>query len=82
MLVDDHEMIPMEPLTHFLTPVSMLSGLSQSSVFVGEPGLTLSDPDVYSLDVLSSRLNGFGGLLFDELRTREGLAYSVSGGWL
>jgi predicted Zn-dependent peptidase len=51
----------------------------QASVYAGEPGISLSDPDCYALDVLASTLNGFGGTLFDELRTRQGLAYSVAG---
>ncbi|WIA12269.1 hypothetical protein OEZ85_012331 [Tetradesmus obliquus] len=53
----------------------------QASVYTGEPGISLSDPDCYALDVLASTLNGFGGTLFDELRTRQGLAYSVAANW-
>lgn len=26
-------------------------------------------------------MNGFGGRLFNKVRTQEGLAYSVQGGW-
>ena len=53
----------------------------QASVVSVEPGIQLSDPDAAPLDVLSSIFNSFGGQLFDTLRSREGLAYSVSGGW-
>ncbi|BFI40456.1 hypothetical protein MPTK2_7g09700 [Marchantia polymorpha subsp. ruderalis] len=56
-------------------------GLTQGYVRMGEFGTTLADDDVFALDVLNGILNGFGGLLFDEVRSREGLAYSVSGGW-
>ena len=42
----------------------------------------MTDPDEYSLDVLTSLLNSFGGRLFNTIRSREGLAYSVSGGWV
>lgn len=56
-------------------------GLTQASVVSVEPGIQLSDPDAYPLDVLGSIFNSFGGRLFDTLRSREGLAYSVSGGW-
>ncbi|GLI58631.1 hypothetical protein VaNZ11_000366 [Volvox africanus] len=56
-------------------------GLTQAYVLTAEPGITLSDPDLFSLDVLSGVFNSFGGQLFDKLRSREGLAYSVSGGW-
>ncbi len=31
--------------------------------------------------VLDRLFNGFGGRLFNQIRSREGLAYSVSGGW-
>ncbi|EFJ13384.1 hypothetical protein SELMODRAFT_424592 [Selaginella moellendorffii] len=50
-------------------------------VRMGELGTTIADPDVFALDVFNGVLNGFGGLLFDEIRSKEGLAYSVAGGW-
>eukprot|EP00250_Pteridium_aquilinum_P013404 c21319_g1_i3 orf=107-2176(+) len=56
-------------------------GLNQGFVRMGELGTTISDPDVFALDVLNNILNGFGGLLFDQVRSKEGLAYSVYGGW-
>lgn len=55
--------------------------LSQGFVRMGELGTNLRDPDVFALDVLNDILNGFGGLLFDQVRSKEGLAYSVYGGW-
>ncbi|GIL98502.1 hypothetical protein Vretimale_3837 [Volvox reticuliferus] len=57
------------------------AGLTQAYVLTAEPGINLSDPDLFALDVLSGVFNSFGGQLFDKLRSREGLAYSVSGGW-
>ncbi|CAK0782146.1 hypothetical protein CVIRNUC_005584 [Coccomyxa viridis] len=56
-------------------------GLTQASVGMGELGISLGDPDDWALDVLGDILNSFGGRLFDRIRSREGLAYSVSGGW-
>ena len=56
-------------------------GLAQATVVVGEPGVSVSDPDAPSLDVLSTALNSFGGALFDAVRSRDGLAYSVSASW-
>lgn len=41
----------------------------------------MMDPDEHALEVLDQILNGFGGRLFNQIRSREGLAYSVSGGW-
>jgi zinc protease len=56
-------------------------GATQAAVAVGEVGIQMMDPDECALDVLGDVLNGFGGALFDQIRSREGLAYSVSGGW-
>lgn len=35
---------------------------------MGELGTTIVDPDAVSLDVLNEILNGFGGLLFDQVK--------------
>ncbi|MBE9210363.1 insulinase family protein [Nostoc sp. LEGE 06077] len=55
--------------------------LTQSSVLIGHLGGRLDSPDYAQLDVLNSVLNGFGGRLFNEVRSRQGLAYSVYGYW-
>jgi len=54
-------------------------GAVQASVAMGQLGTLLDDPDIHALDALNGMLNGFGGRLFNEVRSREGLAYSVSG---
>ena len=56
-------------------------GLNQASIAMGEGGVAVTDADTPALSLLGELLNGFGGTLFDELRTREGLAYSVSAGF-
>lgn len=56
-------------------------GLAQATVLLGEPGVSIADPDAAALDVLSTALNSFGGALFDAVRSRDGLAYSVSASW-
>ena len=38
---------------------------------MGELGVELSDPDSPSLDVLNEILNSFGGVLFNEIRSKE-----------
>ncbi|KAK9809719.1 hypothetical protein WJX73_009490 [Symbiochloris irregularis] len=58
-----------------------LPGSSQASLASGELGVSRTDPDAPALDILSDILNGFGGSLFDQIRSRQGLAYSISGGW-
>ena len=56
-------------------------GLAQATVVLAEPGVALADPAAPALDILGAALSSFGGRLFDGLRSREGLAYSVSAGW-
>ena len=51
-----------------------IPGLTQSYVALGELGVQLRDPDTYKLDVLNGILNGFGGRLFNEVRSKGGLA--------
>jgi len=55
--------------------------LTQSYVQMGHLGGQLNSPDYAALDVLNEVMNGFGGRLFNEVRSRQGLAYSVYGYW-
>ncbi len=55
--------------------------LTQSNVLMGHLGGQQDDPDYPALSVLNGILNGFGGRLFNEVRSRQGLAYSVYGVW-
>src|ERR687886_1295448 len=55
--------------------------LTQSYVQIGHIGGQVNSPDYPALDVLNEVLNGFGGRLFNEVRSRQGLAYSVYGFW-
>ncbi|MEO0489587.1 MAG: pitrilysin family protein [Cyanobacteria bacterium P01_A01_bin.123] len=55
--------------------------LTQSSVQIGHLGGQLSSPDHGNMAVLNEVLNGFGGRLFNELRSRQGLAYVVYAFW-
>lgn len=55
--------------------------LTQSYVQIGHLGGRLDNPDYAALDVLNGVLNGFGGRLFNSVRSRQGLAYSVYGAW-
>jgi zinc protease len=55
--------------------------LTQSSILVGHLGGDFRNPDYPALSVLNGVLNGFGGRLFNDLRSRQGLAYSVYGYW-
>lgn len=55
--------------------------LTQSYIQIGHLGGQLNNPDYPALDVLNGVLNGFGGRLFNEVRSRQGFAYSVYGYW-
>ncbi|WP_267383777.1 M16 family metallopeptidase [Cyanobacterium sp. uoEpiScrs1] len=57
------------------------SQLTQSSVLIGHLGGQFDSSDYPTLSVLNGVVNGFGGRLFNELRSRQGLAYSVYGYW-
>ena len=55
--------------------------LTQSNILLGHIGGQFDNPDYPALSVLNDVLNGFGGRLFNEVRSRQGLAYSVYGLW-
>ena len=55
--------------------------LTQSTILLGHLGTQFNNPDYPALSVLNGVLNGFGGRLFNQLRSRQGLAYSVYGLW-
>jgi zinc protease len=50
----------------------------QTALAVGFPGPTRTHPDRIPLDVLSSAVSGLGNRLFEELRSRRSLAYTVT----
>jgi zinc protease len=51
---------------------------AQTALAFAFPGPPRNHPDIYALQVLSSAIAGLGGRLFEELRSRRSLAYSVS----
>lgn len=55
--------------------------LTQSYIQLGHIGGQRDSEDYASLTVLNEVLNGFGGRLFNELRSRQGLAYVVYAFW-
>lgn len=55
--------------------------LTQSYIHVGHIGSKLSSPYHAPMAVLNEVLNGFGGRLFNQIRSRQGLAYSVYAYW-
>ena len=55
--------------------------LTQSYIQMGHLGGQLNSPDYPALSVMNEVLSGFGGWLFNEVRSRQGLAYSVYASW-
>jgi len=54
--------------------------INQSNIFLGHIGGLMNDPDYFALIVMNRILGGgFTGRLFKNIRSREGLAYSVYG---
>jgi len=53
-------------------------GAAQAHVVYGFLALTIADPDLPALEVMTQILSGQGGRLFLELRDKQSLAYSVS----
>ena len=55
---------------------------SQSNILMGHLGGTMDDPDYFALVVMNRILGeGFTSRLFRNVRSRQGLAYSVFGGY-
>ncbi|NJM96706.1 MAG: insulinase family protein [Phormidesmis sp. RL_2_1] len=55
--------------------------LTQSYIHIGHMGGELSSPYHAPMAVLNEVLNGFGGRLFNKIRSEQGLAYSVYAFW-
>lgn len=53
-------------------------GKAQTALVLGWPGPARPDPDRYPLQVLSNVISGLGGRLFEELRSKRSLAYTVT----
>ncbi len=56
--------------------------VNQSNIAILGLGIRRDDPDFYALSVLNEIFGGgFGSRLFQDVRTKRGLAYSVGGGF-
>jgi zinc protease len=51
---------------------------TQTALVLGFPGPARMDPQLYALRLLANVVSGLGGRLFEELRSRHSLAYSVT----
>ncbi|MEX1182889.1 MAG: pitrilysin family protein [Gemmatimonadota bacterium] len=64
---------PMAPLSQ-----AVFRDKAQTALVLAFPGPPRNHDDVYALQVLSAAISGLGGRLFEELRSRQSLAYAVS----
>jgi zinc protease len=55
-----------------------LAGRNQEHLMLVFPTVALDDPDAPGLNLLQAALSGMSGLLFTELRDKQGLGYSVT----
>jgi zinc protease len=51
---------------------------AQSAIAIAFPGPPRNDPDALALRVFANAVGGLGGALFEDLRSRRSLAYTVS----
>lgn len=72
-VVDKAPRYPQRPVARRLSRAK-----EQAHFVLAFPGLVMSDPRVYALDVLTTLLGGQVGRLFEALRERQGLVYNVS----
>ena len=58
------------------------TGVNQASIILGHIGGRMNDPDYYALSVMNQIFGAsFTGRLFKNVRSRQGLAYSVGGSY-
>ena len=69
---------------HFRPSVHLVKkeDINQTNIRVGHSGGMMNDPDYFALTVMNSILGrSFSGRLFKEVRSEQGLAYHVGGGY-
>ncbi len=69
--------LPIEPERKNLTERSKILNKEQSIIMLGFKTIRVDDQDRYVLDVLSGIISGGGGKLFEEIRDKLGLAYTL-----
>jgi zinc protease len=64
--------------------LSIERNTTQASVIMGNGGVSRENPDYYALTVMNYILGGggFGSRMFDEIRVKRGLAYSVDSAFI
>ena len=76
---EDRPIIPKAKLTH-LTDVAEINSTvdkEQSVIMIGFQSAGASNPDRYPLQILSSIFSGSGGRLFQNIRDKKALAYTL-----
>jgi zinc protease len=69
---------PLEEAPGEIREAELRKDRAQAHLVIGFRGVTIADPDRFTLEVIVQLLAGQGGRLFLELRDRRSLAYTVS----
>lgn len=86
-LIEKHFIYPTSPKAEKPLPAKYVGGdirkagdFEQMHLIVGLPGMAYSDPDYYACQIMTTVLGGgMSSRLFQEVREKRGLAYSVYG---
>ncbi len=74
---DDLQYSPAKPGYYFVPK----DDVNQSNIHMVGMGITRDNPDYYAISVFNEAFGGgFSSRLFNDIRTKRGLAYSVGGG--
>ena len=71
-------LVPSEPPLHEKREARKVLQRAQSHLILGFLGARVTDPWRYAVEVLSTVLSGQGGRLFQELRDKRSMAYTVT----
>ena len=69
--------VPAEPPLTSLREHLEVTPRREGLILIGFPGMRLTDPKIPEADMIEAILSGGGGRLFDQVREKRGLAYTV-----
>lgn len=69
--------VPAEPPLTSLREHVEVTPRQEGLILIGFPGMRVTDPHIPELDLIETILSGGGGRLFDQVREKRGLAYTV-----
>jgi len=69
--------VPAEPPLTSLREHLEITPRQEGLILIGFPGMKVTDPKIPEVDLIEAILSGGGGRLFDQVREKRGLAYTV-----